>query len=535
MSSRVVRIGATIALAALLTLALLAVSGGPSRSETVTAAPIYRGAPQSLHLPDSVSAYTGFLPISMRHHCVPYTPTSPFALQIAALHEIDSTSLLAERSRPLTQDETLALYRETYGDLLDALRDSGAAWSRVRVAWWQIQQSEPPAPYSWGWYDTKLQLVAATGVDLIVTVAGPPDWAGIDSCPPITPDRLDDFGQFLTDLVLRYSEPPYDVKIWEMSNEPDGVLPSYISGLDCWGDHGEAFAQMLARAYSAITDADPEAIVLMGGIAYDGFTEYEGIFNRYFVDDVMSAGGGAAVDAVTFHYFDDYFQEWERWDPSSEDRQRGWLPAPTCGIVDDGIGASYYAGGIDVIAKTNHLRNRLGTCFGVQRPIWITELASHGYPGDVDSLTNQARYVIQGHVRALAAGVDNITWFALVSPPYDPHEQGLLYQDTREPKPAYYAYQTLTRELAAYSYHHTIGGVAGEAYVFRNVCLPDKTVAWGTGTLSFSAASTVSVTNRNGESSYIFDGQSGDLDGIHDGAIVVQLTTEPRFFVAHAE
>jgi hypothetical protein len=52
----------------------------------------------------------------------------------------------------------------------------------------------------------------------------------------------------------------------------------------------------------------------------------------------------------------------------------------------------------------------------VNKPIWVTELAEHGYAGNPDSLAQQTRYVIQGHVRGLAAGVENITWYALTTP-----------------------------------------------------------------------------------------------------------------------
>ena len=35
------------------------------------------------------------------------------------------------------------------------------------------------------------------------------------SCGPIHPEQLSAFGDFMHDLVARYSQPPYGVKYWE--------------------------------------------------------------------------------------------------------------------------------------------------------------------------------------------------------------------------------------------------------------------------------------------------------------------------------
>jgi hypothetical protein len=347
---------------------------------------------------------------------------------------------------------------------------------------------------------------------------------------------LDEFARFLTDLVNRYKRPPYYVRHWELVNEPDYVYSNgHEGGLGCWGHEGDRYAQMLAVAYPAIKAADPEATVLMGGVAHDWFTEVGGPFYRYFPDDVMTAGGGDYLDVLNFHYFPDFRAEWERWDPNSDDQRYGWLPAPTCGGLYDGEGTQYEAWGPDLIAKTSHFRNRMSTCFGVDKPVWVTELAEHGYPGDPSSLTNQARYVIQGFARGLAIGVQNITWYSLDRPPYDPYYQSLLYDDF-SPKPAFYAYQTLTAELNGYefSYDRIVLGTwpvyVVEAYVFENedATQQEKTVAWGSGQLTFQAGQ-VRVVDRWGDEAFIADGGVGDEDGTQNGTIVLQLSSEPVF------
>jgi len=462
-----------------------------------------------------------FLPLVTSEYCAASaTITSPFAIEIAALHQIQGQGL-ARTVQPLTEAQWLALYDDAFPTLLEALEDSGAGWARVRVNWSWIQPNPPPSDYIWGpYHDDKLRLVAETGVRLIATVTDSPDWAAGSPCAPIYSDQLDEFAQFLTDLVNRYKQPPYNIEHWELVNEPDYTWPNgWAGGLGCWGNDGDKYAQMLAVAYPAIKGADPEATVLMGGVAHDWFTEYAGPFYRYFPDDVMEHGGGDYIDTLTFHYFPDFHAEWERWVPHGN--------PPTCGIVDDGVGTPYEAWGIDLIAKTNHFRNRMSTCFGVDKPVWVTELAEHGYASNPNSLAQQARYVIQGYARGLSAGVENITWYALVTI-NDSYEQGLLYDDWT-PKPAFYAYKTMTSELTGYEYTRTLDAPSVEGYVFAGPCGQEKTVAWGSGTLTFAPATRLRIVDREGNVTFVVDDGAGDADGAQNGAVELQLSADPVF------
>ncbi len=474
--------------------------------------------------PIRIVPWRTFLPLVARNYCpASSTVASPFALEIAALHQVKMEGQ-ARTVQPLTEAEWLALYDDAFPTLLEALEESGAGWARVRINWSWIEPDDPQGgepEYVWGpYHDEKLRLVAETGVRLIASVEHAPDWAADSPCAPIYSERLPDFAQFLTDLVNRYQEPPWNIKHWELINEPDYTWPNgWAGGLGCWGNDGDQYALMLAVAYPAIKGADPEATVLMGGVAHDWFTEYGGPFYRYFPDDVMEAGGGDYVDTLTFHYFPDFHAEWERWVPHGN--------PPTCGIVDDGQGTPYEAWGKDLIAKTNHFRNRMATCFGVNKPVWVTELAEHGYANTPSSLVQQARYVIQGYTRGLAAGVENITWYALVTI-NDSYEQGLLFDDWT-PKPAFYAYQTLTSELTGYEYAHTLDTPAVEGYVFRNPCGQEKTVAWGSGRLTFAPADQLRVADREGNVTFIVDGGAGDADGAQNGTVELQLTADPVF------
>jgi hypothetical protein len=434
----------------------------------------------------------------------------------------------------LTEPGRLALPAEGFPTLTAALKASGACWSRVLIDWERIQPGAPPADYVWGpYHDEKLRLVAETGVRLIANVDKIPPWARDSHQGIIHRDQLDEFAQFLTDLVNRYKRPPYNIHHWELFNEPDIKQR--------WGLYGERYAEMLAVAYPAIRAADPEATVLMGGLAHEEFLEDGGRFNRYFADEVMIAldqHDSDALDGLNIHYFPDFRGEWERWDPNSPARRNGSLPAPTCGDLFDGQGMVYKAGGIDVIAKVTHFRNRLRTCYGVDKPVWITEIGRHGAPGSgLWSLERQARYVIQAYARSLAAGVQHITWYVLVDPPYETGSLGLLFENGWHPKPAFFAYQTLTSELKGYRYAYTLDVYGVEGYVFRDPAQREKTVAWRTVALDgsdsvplgFPQATALRIVDRQGSVTYVEDGDPGDQDGERNGVVVLGMTDEPVF------
>jgi O-glycosyl hydrolase len=524
---------------------LPAASGGLQESLPLVSGQTLRAPPAGL---------LTFLPVVFRAHRT-CSVGSPFSIQIAALHQIGGRDNDISGKGGMTNAEWLAWYEAAFPSLVAALQQTGACWTRVLIDWQVIQPTAPvpgrPPDYSWTYHDPKLALLAGTGTQLIATVEMVPAWArALDTDPPlpdlrcsaIDPERLGDFAQFLTDVVNRYKVPPYNIHAWELRNEPDGTTPDRAAvGQGCAGFRGDLYAQMLSYAYPAIKAADPTATVLMGGVAYDWFTDSypfdpDGPFYRYFPDDIMAAGAAQYLDVTNLHYFVDFHKEWERWDPNSEDRRNGWLNAPTCGDVFDGLGDEYYAGGIDVIAKITHFRNRLSTCFGVNKPLWVTELAAPGDPGNDNSLAQQARYVIQVYSRGLSAGVRNLSWFALVTPPDDDGTQGLLYYDDSDQlvaKPSFYAYKTMTSQLAGWQYAYSLAVPDVEGYVFKTPQEKKRTVAWANGDplepayLAFPGTTELDVADRWGNHTYIQDGSAADADGVQNGSVTLQLPGVP--------
>ena len=499
---------------------------------------------------------------------------SRFGIQIAGLSDITSNmsaqSDLQSSDAAAVMTQQLNALSASFPSLVDALCKSGASWARVYIDWNMI---EPAAPvggvhtYNWNYYDTQLGLIASTDVSILATIANPPSWAAVNpdglknqvndpnSCSnEIADPHIQDFKDLVSNLVIRYVRAPFKIHTWEILNEPD-ALPGYRcgSGVVTYGKTGARYAQLFNQVSPLIKSLDPSAKVLMGGLAYDWFYstdpnqgQIDGKFNRYFMDDVAASSGlSANLDAVNFHYFPDWHAAWEGWTGVNQ---------PTCGIIGKGE-PKYTTHGLDVLAKASHFENRMSVCFNLNKPLWISEAGHHGINPALpvaqirtdDSLENQARYVFTVHARALSLGVENIIWYALKIVPSvtGADYQGLLF-DSRDgaaldnaPKPAYYAYRTLTSELKSYNYTQTLNwGSNVEAYQFTDGSGKNKVIAWvnpggssQTTTIDVTTAGVRLVYHPNGDGSSrvtsISDGQSGDQDNSQNGHIQFTLGEEP--------
>lgn len=217
-----------------------------------------------------------------------------------------------------------------YNSIARLAADAGAHWARSDgVRWADIE----PNPGERRWesqaaFESFSLALSENGLHHITIVKDTPGWAqGVPpyACGPIAADALDDFGNFMFDLVSRYSAEPYNLKYWELGNEPDAayrfVPPD--SPFGCWGEHGDAYyggryyAEMLKAVYPRIKAADPQTQVLIGGLLLDCDPDNPPITNRdtgeikdcspgLFLEGVLENGGGDYFDGVSFHAYDYY-------------------------------------------------------------------------------------------------------------------------------------------------------------------------------------------------------------------------------------
>jgi hypothetical protein len=411
---------------------------------------------------------------------------------------------------------------QMYGDTSTAskyhqsLVDSGATWVRVPVLWSTIEPEDvDPVDYAWNVPDKTLSAARSGmgGFQLVATIASAPNWAATFPNGPIHPDKLPEFAEFVGAVVERYDGDGFEdapdsptIDHWEFYNEPDG---GSASGGVRWGDHGEAYAQMLASVYGAVKSANPKAQVLLGGIAYDWFEDQNGPFVRAFLDDVFEAGGGEFFDVMNFHYYPAFSYNWASTGPG-------------------------------LLEKTQHIRGKLGEYGYANKPIVITEA---GWYRDDDSVPPstpeiQSSYVVELFTQSLAADVKVMIWWMLYDPGTFYSDYGLVSNDAQPvATPSLGAFRTAVGQLSAATFEHRLtttetGASDMEAYRFDDPLNQRKVlVAWldpidtgNTRTLQLPAEE-ATVYDMYGASHLVTDG----ADGKSDGKIKVKVGRQPIY------
>jgi hypothetical protein len=199
------------------------------------------------------------------------------------------------------------------------LRGLGPGWVRRNGLSWAAV--EPVAGGSYRWdapsvraLESQLEAAASLGLRVILVVQGSPYWAVAPyraSCAPINRQHYDAFARFVAAAVRRYSAPPFNVRYWELGNEPDAFVFEADSVFGCWGLRdeplygGQAYGELLKAAYPAIKAADPRAQVLSGGLLlgqpYDP-SAGQGNSAR-FLEGMLEAGAGDSFDILAFHSY----------------------------------------------------------------------------------------------------------------------------------------------------------------------------------------------------------------------------------------
>lgn len=294
---------------------------------------------------------------------------------------------------------------------------TGATYARRNALQWGLVETSQ-GQRNWAAVaalENDLRAASAAGLKLDLIIRFTPSWAQQSgkACGPIRPDKLAAFGNFVSDAVARYSKAPYNVKLWELWNEPDVDTAGQPSNepFGCWGNladpyfGGRYYAEMLKTAYPRIKQADPNAEVLLGGLLLDcapGFSPCGGgPTSANFFEGILIAGGGAAFDGVSFHAYD-------------------FMTGVTPGLyVQNGWSNSNLDGPL-VIKKARALRARMAQ-YGVTGKFLInTEVGTICF-GDfcrvngqlqTYALTSNVIYLAQAYSAAIAEGLRAQMWYS---------------------------------------------------------------------------------------------------------------------------
>jgi hypothetical protein len=323
------------------------------------------------------------------------------------------------------------------------------------IQWSDVEPNE--GDRNWGAISSREQLIAnaaSNSLNIVVGVRSTPLWAQLYPgvyCGPVKQDKLDEFADFMHDLVARYSQAPYNVKYWEIWNEPDVdrdlVFPNETRG--CWGEDGdtyyggEYFGDMLQAIYPAMKSADPNAIVLVGGLLLNcDPAKGPQCSPSNFLEGILVSGAGSSLDGVSFHAYDFYNN--------------------SLGAYGNANWSSFWGStGPLLITKANFLQGVLSSYGFPNKLLMNNETAIlcpsevPGYDCGTDFETTKAYYIVQSSAASLANNLVASIWYSIYFDGFPNRFSGLL-DINNDPLPAYISFKQTAEILSGYAFSREI-------------------------------------------------------------------------------
>jgi hypothetical protein len=327
---------------------------------------------------------------------------------------------------------------------------ANASWTRpMGVSWSSVEPTQ--GHYDWSvlaGLESELKNASSRNLQVVLLVHSTPEWARKyagtgPSCGPMAADKISAFGDFMHEMVVRYSVAPYNVKYWELWNEPDLSASSSDDVYGCWGDQSDAYfgggyyAEMLKAAYPQIKSADPQAKVLIGGLLLDcdprpgggcAATGHDSNPSKFLEGILRHNGlndGGNYFDGANFHAYDYYYGQSGKY--GNPNWQSAWN---TTGPV--------------LVAKTQFIESLLSQ-YGVSGKFLVNTEAAilcDACSNDPVFEATKAYYITQAYAVAITEGLRANIWYSVLGW----RDSNLLNSDL-SPRPAYTAFQFARSEL----------------------------------------------------------------------------------------
>jgi O-antigen ligase len=171
---------------------------------------------------------------------------------------------------------------EELATLLRRITDSGFVWVRQTFYWSRVQHRSASQPLDWTELDRivvalqrhpQLRLVAVLADD-----------------PPIPPDDPERFAEFAAAFAARYGDVVDHYQVWD---EPNLTAK--------WGGgavNPSAYADLLARTARAVRAADPEARIILAGLAPTTEVNSQNLSDVRYLEQLYQAGAAPTFDIV---------------------------------------------------------------------------------------------------------------------------------------------------------------------------------------------------------------------------------------------
>ena len=158
-------------------------------------------------------------------------------------------------------------------------------------------ETEPTrGQFFWQRSDELVQAAQAYGLDLVLRLDHPPDWARpAQLTPDAPPVELAEYARWVAQVATRYQGQVRGYIIW---NEPNLALE--------WGGlppNPAAYVALLRVAHGAVKAADPAALVISAGLAPTNTQNADALDERLYLDAMYGAGAAPYFDLLGAHAY----------------------------------------------------------------------------------------------------------------------------------------------------------------------------------------------------------------------------------------
>ena len=303
-------------------------------------------------------------------------------------------------------------------------KNLGVTWIK-QLFQWGIVQPNNQNEWNWETFDRWYSKADTEGIKIIPRLHGAPGWAkteGINSEWGNRPDldKFDEFGNFVREFVSRY-QPEY-IEIW---NEPN-LMNEWTQN----GVNPEEYVDLLKVASTAARSVKPDIKIIFGGLAstytdnndpHHSMDEFTFLRQSYSYEPNL----GSYYDILGHHPY-------------------GYHQSPLDRCPD---GSNENCWGFD---RARLLHDFMVNELGDDKPIMFTEF---GWWFDWVNEETQGEYLYQSYQYAMSnwPWVEKMCWWILTyNPQWD--NTGAMFDSNRNPRPAYYCYQSLTQASCNHPY-----------------------------------------------------------------------------------
>jgi len=305
----------------------------------------------------------------------------------------------------------------------DKATDLRVGWDRMIIQWYTRQPDKVEQWIAPPEETDRIKVATAAGREVVALLMGTPAWAtdgpgggGVPRglyLPANDPGNL--WAAFVRRVVGEYKG---TIMHWIIWNEPDIALEDY--GAQFAGTV-EDYYQLLKVAYVVAKEANPGAVIHLGGLTYwHDFVHGRPSYLRRLLDVAVKD-----KTAKAYNYYFDVF---------------------TAHI--------YFR--TETVFNIITIYRRILREYGLSKPIWLNE--TNAAPNDDPqypagpmipvTMDQQASFIIQANALALAAGAERIAVYKFVDDTTSGYEPYGLFRFDRSARPAAEAYRVVTSHFA---------------------------------------------------------------------------------------